>query len=805
MALRFIRRSPLFSASVVVLLGLGIGVSTLIFTAINALLLRPLHVTKPERLARLGVEMSASHVNFIQSGFYAQVLAERGKSFESVFTYLPLDAALVTGNHVETVTCEVVSDNYFAALGLRPERGTFFGSGDGDSLPAVVSGALWRRAFGGREDAIGSVVRVRGAAFTVVAVMGKGFGGLDLERRADVWVPESARKAWSGNPNTRSEPAAVFVRLRDGVELAQAEAETRVLYPAMVETDLSGVKGVTPSDVARQKERRVVLESAAQGVSPMRKQFSNATSALLGAIATLLLLIAVNVGGLMLARGETRRSEIALRLSLGASRWGVVRAILSESFLLSGTGALLGLLIAHGGGPLLVAFLPSRRPLNLDLSPDVRVLAFTIAATAGVAVLASIAPALSALRTDLIQALGKAGSRVTAPMFGRAVVAIQVALATLLVAGSASLVRSLDVLRKQDPGFTRERLVVTVVDPGTAGLKWEQMPFVREEILRRARELPGAADASITERPLMRGVGMKNSMGPAGSQLTAADRLNVSLNRVSETHLTNMGMKLVGGRHLVPPDAKVFPKPAVVTESFARQFFPGADPLGREFGPAGPDGIARARYRIAGIVRDVKYRGMREMAPPTFFTMLSGDEELVTLYVRTLIDEAAMIRQIRAMLASIGPGLSPTEIATMEQDIEASLWQERMLSALSQLFAALAALVAGIGLFGLIAFALARRTREVGIRVAVGATRGSIARLFARYAAITVAPGLLFGFACFALTKRALQPLLFGAGAEAAEPLAASALLLLLVSVAAVVGPVLRATRIQPAAALREE
>ena len=805
MTLRLIRRSSLFSASVVALLGLGIGASTLIFTAIDVFLLRPLPVLKPERLARLGVEASASHVSFDHSGVYARVLAERGRSFEAVFSFFPLDAAFVAGRHVESVTCEVVSDNYFAALGLRPERGGFFDGGSGESLPAVVSGALWRRAFGGREDAIGSGIRLRGAAFTVAGVMGDRFGGLDLERRADVWVPISAWKAWTGNPDTRRAPAQIFVRVREGVGLAQAEAEFRVLYPAMVEADLEGEKGVTPSDVARNKESRVVLASAGQGVSAMRKQFSAASAALLGAIAALLALVAANAGGLMLARAESRRGEIALRLSLGASRWNVAWAALSESMLLAGAGAAMGWLMASWCGGMLAAFLPSRRAMNLDLSPDYRVLLFTIAATAGVAVLVSLAPALSAARTDLIRVLGKGGSRVSAPVSGRAVVAVQVALATLLVAASVSLARSLDALRTQDPGFARERLVVAVLDPRMAGVGSAEIPRVYEEILRRARELPGAVDASISGRPLMRGVGYKNTMGPAGSRLTPADRLNISLNYASETHFRNLGMKLIAGRTLAPPDANAHPKPVVATESLARQFFPGLDPLGREFGTAGPDGVARPGYRIAGVVRDVKYRGMREMAPPTFFSFFTGEDELVTLYVRTRIDEAAMMSEMRAMLAAIGPGLAPVDMATMEQEIETSLWQERMLSALSQAFAALAALVAGIGLFGLIAFTLARRTREVGIRVAIGATRASIAGLFARYAGSAVAPGVLLGFGVFAPARRVLEPLLFGEGAGAVVPLAASALLLALASFAAVAAPVVRATRIEPATALREE
>jgi hypothetical protein len=224
MTLRLLRRNPLFSASVVLIFALGIGASTVIFTAVEAFLLRPLPVWNPERLARLGVEASATHITFDHSGIYRTVLEETGKSFASVFSFFPLDAVFVAGRHVETLTCEVVSDNYFLALGLHPERGVFFRSGTAESLPAVISHALWRNGFGGREDTVGAGVRVRGAAFTVAGIAPVGFGGLDLERRADIWVPQSAWKAWTGNPDTQRAPAQIFVRLRDGVRLEQAEA-----------------------------------------------------------------------------------------------------------------------------------------------------------------------------------------------------------------------------------------------------------------------------------------------------------------------------------------------------------------------------------------------------------------------------------------------------------------------------------------------------------------------------------------------------------------------------------------------------
>jgi predicted permease len=804
-AFRFLCRNPAFFVAATGLLGLGIGASTLIFTLVNALLLRPLLVTRPDRLAQLGVESAVTHVSFDVSGAYARVVADQGRSFDRVFTFYPLDASLAIGKRVETVTCEVVSDNYFEALGVGFERGAFVDNRSKELLPAVLSEELWRRTFGAREDAVGSGIRLRGAAFTISGVARKGFGGLDLDRRAHVWVPQKAWQAWTGSPNWRNAPACVFVRLRDGVETRQAEAEVRALYPAMVEADLEGVPGITAGDISQAKRRTAVLKVATQGISALRKQFSAALTALLGAIAVLLLLIAANVGGLMLARGEVRRRELAVRMSLGASRANIAWAALSESFWPAAGGALLGSFIARCCGPLLLAFLPSRRPINLEPASDYRVLAFTIAATAGVALVASLAPAWSAIRTDPVHALGRAARRATAPVFGRAAVIVQVALATLLCAGGVSLVRSLDALRKTDPGFVRDGLVVAVVNPSVAGIRTAEFPRVYEEILRRARELPGAAGASLSAWPLMRGMGYKNTVARAGTRITPADRLNVSLNFVSESHLANLGMRLIAGRNVVPLDAKTHPSPAVVTESFARRFFPGVDPLGREFGRAGPDGMARPDYRIVGVAADVNYRGMRDIAPPTIFQAFGGDEEIVTLYVRSRGLETEMSRRIRAMLAAIGPGLAPVEMATMRQDIEISLWRERLIAAIARAFAVLAALVAGIGLFALMAFTLSSRTREVGIRMAVGATPARIAVLFACYGFSAVFPGVLIGFGGYLLVWRELGPLLFGQGAAPGAALAAGGLALLLVSASAVAIPLMRAVRLRPAEALREE
>ena len=794
------RRNPWMSASAVCLMALGIGFSTLLFTAFDALLLRPLAVKNPEQLVMLGVEASSTHIYYEHGPQYATVLAARGRAFGSMLTSYPLDAAIAAGPFAETVNCEVVSASYFPSLGVTTKQGAFFTDADTDSLPAVIGSSLARRAFG-EKNPIGSAIRVRGSSFTITGVMSGKFNGIDLDRRTDVWVSTGAWKAWTGNPRG---PIRLLLRLRDPADLPMAEAEIKALHPAMVEADFEGLKGVTSAQISEWKKRRTELTPVGAGVSAMRKQFLKAMNAIVGAIAMLLLLVAANVAGLMLARGEARRREIAIRLSLGASKASVFRSILGESLLLAGCGLALGFFIVWNAQPLLLTFFPSRFPVNVDLGLNYRVMLFAASATLGVAVLASLAPAMSCLRTDLVSVLHQ-GGRSSAPSWGRVTVLIQVALATILIAGSVGLVSTLDELRQVDPGWSPKGLIVAVIDPRMSGVRRDAIEATMQEALRKTREIPGVSNVSLAGMALMRGIGLKMTIAPHGVKVTAADRLNVSSNSVSDNHFSNLGMQIVAGRGVRKDDAGMKPKPVVVTESFAKQFFPGLDPLGRSFGREDENGYGRDDCSIVGVVRDAKYRGMREIAPPTFFSLLSGDTDSPVLYIRSEIDPLVAMNQVRSALAGIGPGLAPVSLATLESEIEMSMWQERLLASLSRVFAGLAALIAGIGLFSLLAYVLSRRVREVGIRMAVGATPVRIARLFAAYAAWAVIPGIALGAAGFVAARRALEPILFGSGAGLSNPLFISALVLTLVGVASILIPVMRSTRIEPTVALRQE
>ena len=809
-AIRSVWRTPMFAAVVVSLLALGIGANTLIFNAVDVLMLRPLPVAHPEQIVRLGVRRSPLHTTYEHPYEYARVLRERGRSFSEVFASESVEMALASGNRVESITGNMVSGNYFAALGLNPARGRLLTAADEDGHApfAVLSYGFWKRAIAGHGDVLGKSIHLRGVAFTVIGVLQPEFVDLDLENRPDVWVPMSAWSLVTGEPAQGIATGQLFLRLREGVSLAQAEADVRSAYPAMIAAYVARNPTEAGERMNHENAMLPVLVSAERGVSTLRKQFTGAVTAVLGGAAALLLLVCGNLGGLMLARAEARTREMAIRLSLGASRWHILRRTLMESLLLSCAGAVIGLLLARWCGPWLLGFLPARRPLAIELAPDMRVSAFTAAIGIFSAAVMSVLPAVPIFGADLNGIIGRQGGRASRPRLSRGLVAFQVGLATLLMTGSFVLVRTLHAIRAQDPGFRRENLIVMTLNPRMAGVEAPAVPAVFAEVVRRTRSLPEVEAVSLAQCALLRGIGFKGSAGRVGSRITFADMLNFSLNGVSLDHFANMRMRITRGRAFQPADNHGEPRPAIVSESFARQFFPGMDPIGQTFGTGGLGAVIRPDKRIVGVVNDAKYRTMRETPPPTAYSLLNDDSfqfERMALHVRVHGNPASIMAALTAMLRGIGPGLAPTDVATMEQEIDTSLWQERLLATLSAILALVSTVLAGLGLFGMLAWSVSQRTREIGIRAAVGASVGRIARMIARDAAFAVAPGLALGLAAYAACSRAVAALLYGVAPWDAVSVACAAACLVAVSLAATLVPALRATSIHPSQALRSE
>lgn len=806
-SLRNLARNPAFSAVIVLLLAFGIGANTLIFTAVDVLLLRDLPVEHPEQLARLQ-DIHPNGFRSLEPNFPSlfQALLERhAKSLQDVFTGLNGELSMTLDNSTQNVSVLQVSGNFYRVLGVKPHLGRLINDRDARSpAVAVLSYSFWQKAFAGRTGVIGERLRLRGVPFTIVGVAPRGFHHLVIENAPDIVLPVEARDLLGKSPGN-AYTTQIFVRVRPQFTLEQASAEMATLYPSLVEQAWAEAPPGLDREALfeAEKRNRVTLDPIARGISRMRKQFSLGVEILMAAVGALLLLVCANIAGLMLARGEAARKNIAVRLSLGAPRFTIASQLVADALVLSILGAAGALSIARLGGPVLLAYLPARHPQSIELLPDARVMWFAVGVCVMTAVAISLVPALHLFRADLTSLMGRGGPRERRSRLGIALVALQVALSAILLAGGGALVRTLDHLRAADPGVDRRNLVVMLIDPTISGVKYADLPAVIDQIVRDAKTLPGVDAVSVASFPQMRGIGPKTTVQPTGTPLREADFLNTTFDSVSVDHFKNAGIHVVAGREFTPADLNAKPKPSIVSQSFARIFFPNADPIGKTFGQ-GMNKTAGADYQVIGVVKDIRFRSMREEAAPMFYSVQDKFDSC-SLYLRSSADPAAVISEVRAMLASVGPGLAPSEAGTMEQDIETSLWQERLIAALASVFAAASAVLVAIGLYGMLAYSVARRTREIGIRMALGARPANVVEMISFDVVLSVVPGVLLGLAAYAASARVIAPVLYGVRPMDAISIAAAIGLIVLVAAIAAFIPARRAVAIEPSEALRQE
>jgi predicted permease len=587
------------------------------------------------------------------------------------------------------------------------------------------------------------------------------------------------------------------------------------LFPGLIEATLAdSMRGttLTPDQqrefIASQKRNRGILDPIEHGTSILlRKQFAVAVKVLMGAVGALLLLVCANIAGLMLARGEASRKEIAVRLSLGATRFAIASQLIVDALVLSIFGAGAAMVVTRYGGPMLLAFLPSHRPTNLELIPDASVLAFAAGICVVTAIAMSMMPALSLFRADLTTLMGRGGPRQRRSVAGIVLVGLQVALSVILLVGGGALVHTLGQLRDADLGMDRHNFIIMVVKPWISSAQFrtqEQVTDAMKQVLLRARELPGVDGASLSSAPQMRGLGPKMSVQPTGTFIRDSDFLNATFNNVTPGYFENAGMRILAGRDFRPSDITTKkPIPVVISAGFAKRFFPNQSPIGKTFG-SGMNVTAGADSLIIGVVNDVRFRSMREEAAPIVYAVVDSFYG-ATLSVRTRSSPGPVISELRAMLASVGPGLAPSEVGTMEQDIETSLWQERLIAALALVFAIASAVLVAVGLYGMLAYSIARRTREIGIRMALGARPGHLVEMISRDVALSVGPGLALGLIVYAACARILAPVLYGVRPMDAASILVAMALIALVAAAAGFVPARRALSVPPSEALRQE
>jgi predicted permease len=841
-AFRMLRKSPGFTAVAVLTLALGIGANTAIFSLIDAVLLRSLPVREPHRLVVFQWTAHNSpnlkgHYNYMSCpAANAGATGEHGcwfsypmfQQFHSQQDAFSTVAALcgnvglnLRGNGPASfVQGEMVSGDFFETLGVGPSLGrTLNPSDDTPGAPpvAVLSYGFWHSTFGADPAVVGRTVWLNNVPVTIAGVAAKEFPGLDPGRARAIWLPLSISSqvgmalfgSVSGDhPSLQAGDDIwwiyIVARLKEGISSGQAQAAAGALFYADV---LDKSKELFKVDDAP----RLVLLPAPQAISGMREQFSTPLAILMTAVGMVLLVACANVAGLMLARSATRQRELAVRLALGAGRARITRQLLTESLILSVAGGVAGILLAYWSVQSLVAFMSHGGlwPSHLAAHLDLRVLAFTAAASICTGVLFGLAPTFRGIRLDLTPALKEspaalatAASRSRFLSLGGTLVIAQVALAILVLSGAGLLVRTLQNLKSINPGFDTRNLLLFRMDPSLNGYKGPRSKSLYSELLARIQAIPGVRSATYSFDDLLSGNSWITSFGIEG-EVENTSHATLGLN-AGPKFFETMGIPLLAGRVFTPQDFSLPPdtkwEPAVINEAFARTFFKDRNPLGRRLNGVGHQGSSR---EIVGIVGDTKFRTLRSEIAPTLFVPAGGGEAVFE--IRTAVDPRTIIPAVRSAVSQLDNNLPLFSMKTESEQIERSLFQERLIARLSSFFGALSLLLACVGLYGLLSYEVTQRTREIGIRMALGARPPDVLRIVVRQGVGLSAVGAIIGILVALGATRYLASLLYGVRPFDPPTFLAVALLLSLVALAACYIPARRASRVDPLVALRYE
>jgi predicted permease len=783
-AVRMLWKSPAFTAIVTLSLALGIGANTALFSLVDGLLLRSLPVRDPDRLVH------AQFAPVIAGGFkkpfpaFDRPVFDSVRSDTQVFSELVgfwrLDRPLIVldGGAEPSREVEQVSTNFFRDLGVTPILGRAPAASD-DNV-AIISARWWRARFGGNQSVLGRAVTVDGKAFTVIGVAPPRFHGFMIESSADLWISSPA-----GDGTLR-----MIGRLRPDVTPAQAQAAMHAFFRRFVRERLP--------DFPPGQAIETQLLPAGQGLSQLRGQYQGALLALMALVTLVLLTTCTNVGNLLMLRNSARRRELTVRAALGAGRSRLVLQYLVESTLLAAIGCVAGLVLAQWGVSLILSMLPLQTvPESLAFHADARILGFAAGVSLLSAALFGLAPAWRATDVELTDSL-RSSQASTPPLgarrFSRALVACQVGLSVLLLVGAGLFVQTLRNLASLDVGFNPDRLLQVSIDTRFAGYKEGQVGAVYRLLLERVAAIGGVSSVTGVRNPVMRHSLSRSLIRLPGLQLRQGEMWDSA--EVGPSFFETMAIPVVRGRGFNAADFARGPGVYVINETFAKHYFPNDDPLTRA-------------PNIVGVVRDVKLEGVRTDARPMMFEVSRREPDRVSsLQVRTVSDPEAMVPAIREAVQRVNPRLF-VGIATMREEIERDMAKERMVASFSAFFGLVGLFLVVIGIFGVASTTVAQRTKELGIRRALGAGRWSVIRESLRDTMLVfgagLAAGIIAAIAAVRLTASVLSDLLFGLTAADAANIAGAVLLIVVVALAACILPARRATRIDPLAAIRHE
>jgi predicted permease len=814
-------RTPSFSITAVLSLVLGIGATTAIYSLVDQVLLHALPVRQAERLVLIdwrGDQVANGFGSWnLMSYPICRDLDKQKQFFEGVFCRALTTVNLSSGGDYRPETAEIVSGNYFPLLGIGPAVGRVLANDD-DGTPnatpvAVLSYDFWETQFGGAPDVVGRKVLVNRHPLTIIGVAASTFKGIDVGQVPSIWIPasmsEQAIPGFKDLLDRRTRWMQVLGRLNQGVTLQEAQTGLQPWFKAMLQEDTrrAGFPIITAERRQEFLNSSIVLTAAPQGHSGLRRRMSEPLWVLFAVTVVLLGLACLNVSGLFLARGSARDREIGTRLALGASPWRLGRQLLADSLLIALAGGLLGIAAAPIAVRTLIAFLPQgTAPTALRAGVDSRLLLFAFVASVAAGLLSGLAPAWQAGRRSLVSSLrDRGGTAFGGVRLRKVIVGAQIALTLTLVVGAGLFLRTLDALMAKGPGFMTSSLISFGIDSLRSGYPPAEGNRLIRRIDEAVRQSPITQASAIARFPLLTGGSWNDPMTILADKRISTDR-DVNLNAVTPGFFPTMGIRIIAGRNFDERDAHAPGEtgPAIVNEAFVKRYLGGRSPLGvRICEGSGPN--AKPNIEIVGVMSNFSYRGLREESEQVYFPFFEGEGAGGTFYVRVRGTPESSFPLLRAIVHGADPALPMTDLRTLDQQLTRSLNTEHMLATLSGGFSTLAMLLSLVGLYGVMSFVVTQRTREIGIRLALGAMRWSAIWLVLRDALAMILSGIAIGLPFVWALGRLVESQLYDIKPFDPAVIAVTILLLCSAGLGAAIIPAHRASGVNPTDALRVE
>lgn len=825
--LRMLAKNPGFTLIAVLTLALGIGANTAIFSLLNQVLLRRLPVRHPEELVVLkspgpkrGHVWSDGDDSEIFSYPLYKGLAKNTTVFSGVLARYEFSASIASHGQTDRGSGELVTGNYFEVLGVQPAFGRVLSPADDDVQGAhpvlVLSHAYWERHFGGDAGVLNQTILVNNTEMTIVGVAQTGFTGIQVGKIPDIFVPMTMKGQMTpirnGLDDWNDSFLAVLARRKPGVSMEQAQAGINADYPGLLEQQAATLKmRAGGKDEKEFLSKKIVLSAGAQGRTTAQRDSGPALEALFAMVALVLLIACTNVANLLLAKAATRQREFAIRSALGATPGRMMRQLLVESFLCAAGGGVLGLIFGIWIMNILTDAVVSDTGMQgITASVDGSVLGFAAGATVLSAMLFGLIPAWRATRTGVSQMMKDQGSTTSAGpghvRFRKFLVAGQVAFTLLLLTGGALFSRTLWNLRMQNLGLSTENLITFSISPQLSGYDDARTVALVDQLRERLGGVPGVLGVGSSQIAVLTGTDMGRNITIEGRQNLDSDDKHVNYDAVSPKYFSTMKIPLVSGREFNAGDNAKSPKVAIINEAMVKEFFPKRNPIGVHFAMGSGDN-AKPDIEIVGVVKDTKESHVRDADRPFFYQPYSQFGKLfgMSFYVRTQRDPLLIANTLRETVRGADPNLPVYELKTVQRVVDEDLFAERVIAGLSAAFGGLAALLSALGIYGVLAYLVVQRTREIGIRVALGAAAGHVRGLVFKEVGWMVLAGALVGLPAAYGLARLSESMLYGVHAGDLPVYAASLGIICLVALAACYIPSRRATRIDPIVALRYE